>query len=237
MKTQRHIRWTGAMAALALGISVGSGAAFAAQGTPSQESVKITGEVVDLWCYLDHHGHGLKHRKCAITCAEAGNPIGIVDDKGHVYVAMGGEKHQPGRDVLIQRMAETVTVEGRLVREGGVDAVYVDDVVELQGYCPVAYHKMGKAVMGNPEFRAEYNGKTFFFVKAKARDVFLKHPQKFLPALDGKCIVCKVKMHKDVPGNPTIFSVYKGKVYLFASEEQKRAFDENPERFVQAVNR
>jgi len=44
------------------------------------------------------------------------------------HVLMGIKDHQPGKDVLIDKMAETVTVEGTLVKKGGVQVVYVSAV-------------------------------------------------------------------------------------------------------------
>ena len=95
---------------------------------PEGETVKIKGEVVDLWCYLEGGDHGAEHKKCAISCAKAGNPIGLLTEKGEVYVMMGIKDHQPGKDVLIEKMAETVTVEGTLVKKGGTQVIYVSAV-------------------------------------------------------------------------------------------------------------
>ena len=111
----------GASLLLGLGVLV----AFA---QPKGDTVKVKGEVVDLWCYLEGGDRGADHKKCAITCAKAGNPIGLVTDKDEVYVMMGLKDHQPGREVLIEKMAETVTVEGTLVKKGGVQVIYVSAV-------------------------------------------------------------------------------------------------------------
>ncbi len=95
---------------------------------PKGETVKVKGEVVDLWCYLEGGDRGADHKKCAISCAKAGNPIGLVTAKDEVYVMMGIKDHQPGKDLLIEKMAETVTVEGTLVKKGGVQVIYVSAV-------------------------------------------------------------------------------------------------------------
>ncbi len=92
---------------------------------PKGEEVRVKGEVVDLWCYLEDGSHGADHRACATECAKAGNPIGLVDDKGNIYVVMGMKDHQPGRDVLLDKMAQTVTVSGTLVKKGGTQVLYV----------------------------------------------------------------------------------------------------------------
>jgi len=97
-------------------------------GDNGPRAVTVKGEVVDLWCYIDHKGHGQKHKSCAVACVEAGNPIGIVDGSGNLYIAMGGKKHQPGREILMDHMADTVTVKGNLIKTGGLQAIYVNSV-------------------------------------------------------------------------------------------------------------
>lgn len=99
-----------------------------AHAEPKGEAVKVKGEVVDLWCYLEGGDHGAEHKQCPIACAKAGNPIGLVTEKGDVYVMMGVKDHQPGREVLIDKMADTVTVEGTLVKKGGTQVIYVSAV-------------------------------------------------------------------------------------------------------------
>ncbi len=95
---------------------------------PKGETVKVKGEVVDLWCFLEGGDRGADHKQCAISCAKAGNPIGLVTEKDEVYAMMGIKDHQPGREVLLEKMAETVTVEGTLVKKGGVQAIYISSV-------------------------------------------------------------------------------------------------------------
>ena len=97
-------------------------------GQPKGETVTVKGEVVDLWCYLEGGDHGADHKECAVACAKAGNPIGLVTEKGDVYVMMGMKEHQPGKEVLIDKMAETVTVQGTLVKKGGTQVIYVSSV-------------------------------------------------------------------------------------------------------------
>src|SRR5439155_24894060 len=79
---------------------------------PKGEDVTVKGEVIDLWCYLEGGDHGAEHKDCATMCAKAGNPIGILDDKGNIYVAMGLKEHQAGMELLSDKMAETVTATG-----------------------------------------------------------------------------------------------------------------------------
>src|SRR5881397_1154225 len=89
------------------------------------ERVTITGEVVDLWCYLEGGDRGPAKKDCATACAKAGNPVGVLDAKGNLYVAAGLKDHQPAQSLLLNRMSDQVTVTGTLGRTGGVPMIYI----------------------------------------------------------------------------------------------------------------
>ena len=95
---------------------------------PKGERATIKGEVVDLWCYLEGGDRGPAKKACATACAKAGNPIGILDAKGNLYVTAGLKDHQPAQTLLLGKMSQEVTVSGTLVRQGGVQMIYVDSV-------------------------------------------------------------------------------------------------------------
>jgi hypothetical protein len=49
-------------------------------------SKEITGEVVDMMCYVDHNAIGEKHgQSCGAKCIKGGGPVGIVSD-GKAYL-------------------------------------------------------------------------------------------------------------------------------------------------------
>lgn len=95
---------------------------------PTGEEVSIKGEVIDVWCYLEAGDRGPEKKACAVACAKAGNPIGILDDKGNVTIALSIEDHTSAQKLLIDKMADTVTVNGTLVKKGGVQAIYIKSV-------------------------------------------------------------------------------------------------------------
>ena len=95
---------------------------------PKGERVTVTGEVVDMWCYLEGGDRGAAKKACATSCAKAGNSIGILDAKGNLYVAAGLADHQPAQALLIDKLSTDVTVTGTVVRKGGVQMLYVDSV-------------------------------------------------------------------------------------------------------------
>ena len=95
---------------------------------PKGERITVKGEVVDLWCYLEGGDRGPAKKQCATACAKAGNPIGILDSAGNLYVAAGLKDHQPAQTMLLNRMSDEVTATGTVVKKGGVQLIYVDTV-------------------------------------------------------------------------------------------------------------
>lgn len=95
---------------------------------PKGETVTVKGEAVDLWCYMEGGDRGPAKKDCATACAKAGNPIGILDAKGNIYVASGLEDHQPARELLLGKMSEQVTVTGTLVTKGGTKMLFIKSV-------------------------------------------------------------------------------------------------------------
>src|SRR4051794_27049043 len=60
---------------------------------------EVTGEVVDLMCYLDHNALGEKHAACGSKCVKGGGPVGIVSgDKAYLVVG----EHMPINDKLAE---------------------------------------------------------------------------------------------------------------------------------------
>ena len=99
------------------------------------ESTSVTGEIIDLSCYLQVGKHGDKHKDCGQKCARNGQPIGVLLQDGTVYMVMD-EEHDPRRDgltelrkELIENMANVVTVHGTLTDVEGQKAIYVQGSV------------------------------------------------------------------------------------------------------------
>jgi len=95
---------------------------------PKGDRMTVTGEVVDLWCYLEGGDRGPAKKGCATACARAGNPIGILDSAGNLYVAAGLEDHQSAQALLLNRMSDEVTAAGTVVKKGGIQMIYIDTV-------------------------------------------------------------------------------------------------------------
>lgn len=84
----------------------------------SGETKKITGEVVDMACYVDHNATGEKHADCAKRCITSGLPVGLKADDGKTYLLIG--EHKPLNSELAQYAAKKITVEGKIVARDGI---------------------------------------------------------------------------------------------------------------------
>jgi hypothetical protein len=87
----------------------------------SGETKKITGEAVDMACYIDHNATGEKHADCAKKCITSGLPVGLKTDDGKIYLLIG--EHKPLNTELAQYAAKKITVEGKVASRDGVNMI------------------------------------------------------------------------------------------------------------------
>lgn len=108
---------------LLLVIAVTSAAAYAA------ESVTVTGEVIDTYCYSTAGARGEAHRQCALECAKKGIPVGLLEDgTNKVYVLLPSKNASPLPQSVIDNMARKVTITGKVVESGGSRFLTVESV-------------------------------------------------------------------------------------------------------------
>ena len=95
-------------------------------------AVTLTGEVVDLSCYLQLGKKGDAHKACGAKCVAAGEPAGLLTKQGKVYMLMA-EQHHPRRDGQVSlakemsdQMGQTITVSGMLVKNAGIATVFIE---------------------------------------------------------------------------------------------------------------
>ena len=85
------------------------------------EKITVTGEVVDMMCYIDHGAKGKDHQSCARKCIKGNGPVGLLTDDGDLYILIG--EHEPANDRLAEYAAETITVEGKYAERNGMKMV------------------------------------------------------------------------------------------------------------------
>ena len=90
-----------------------------------KEATDVTGEIVDMSCYISHGARGEKHAKCAKGCASKGLPIGILTESGDLYLLIENHDQADAYATAKEKAAENVTVNGMVFESGGVKAIQV----------------------------------------------------------------------------------------------------------------
>ena len=102
----------------------------AAENTSAEQT--LTGEVVDVFCYLSHgkEGLGKGHAECAKKCIQNGLPVAIkVGDQ--LYLAAMAS-HDPANKQLASLAGERVTVHGKVLEQDGQHLVAITRVEETR---------------------------------------------------------------------------------------------------------
>lgn len=101
------------------------------------------------------------------------------------------------------------------------------DVVEYFNLKQSAVGKtQPKGVPGKAKFTAEYNGSMWAFSSKKNRNAFLANPAAYAPQYDGHCAY-GVSVGNKVPGNPNLWRIRNGKLYLNITKDVARTWERN----------
>jgi len=89
----------------------------AAGGAKEGTTVTVTGEVLDMACYIASNLSGPEHAECARTCIRNGLPVGIKGPDGKAYLLVGA--NEPLNAQLADHAAMIVTVKGVVRQRDG----------------------------------------------------------------------------------------------------------------------
>jgi hypothetical protein len=136
MKRLRSLVLAAGLAALALP---------AAAATP--ERVKVTGEVIDSWCYITEimFPEGSAHHQCAIWCTAGGIPVGILGADGQVYMVLKVDQDSTNvaNPAILKIQSHEVTVDGDLYVRDGINYLVVNQVVADAGIVKINHEEWG----------------------------------------------------------------------------------------------
>src|SRR6187455_139056 len=108
-------------------LGMGGGSARSADSA----DVTLTGEVVDLHCYLTRGASGTEHAGCGNACLARGVTAGFLADDGRVFVLLGGRPFSVNEQIA-GLAGEKVTLTGTPVERGGVRALQLKTVERVQ---------------------------------------------------------------------------------------------------------
>lgn len=98
----------------------------------------------------------------------------------------------------------------------------------LHGFDPVAYFIEGRPQTGSQDHELRFRGLVWRFASAANRAAFEASPERYVPEFGGYDPV-PLAANVPVPGNPMLFAIHDGKVFLFSTAANRTAFLEAPE--------
>jgi hypothetical protein len=100
----------------------------AEHGKENAAEKTVTGEIVDMMCYVDHNAVGEEHGKsCGAKCIRNGGPVGIVENE-KAYLVVG--EHKPMNDQLADSCGKTITLKGKAAERGGIAMIENAEIVK-----------------------------------------------------------------------------------------------------------
>ena len=94
------------------------------------QEIVVTGEVLDMTCYIAYNLSGPDHAECARICIRNGLPAGIKAQDGKVYLLTGEAGHSINAEVA-DYAAKTVTIKGRQTVRDGFAQLQVEEIRKL----------------------------------------------------------------------------------------------------------
>jgi hypothetical protein len=111
----------------AIALSLAAATAGAHEGHHAKSSAtKLTGEVIDITCYVDHDSAGAKHAECARKCLERGMPVGLLVN-GQIYNVIISS-HESASAKLAPFAGQRVTITGKTVQKNGLRVIDMESV-------------------------------------------------------------------------------------------------------------
>ena len=98
-------------------------------------------------------------------------------------------------------------------------------VIPLEGLDPVMLSQ-GKEVQGDMKFKTTRGRYQYIIASAENKATFEKDPSRYEIQLDGHC----ARMGAPTTGNPDLYAVHNGRIYIFGSSECQKLFKATPEK-------
>lgn len=105
----------------------------------------------------------------------------------------------------------------------------------LKGFCPVTLRDQRELVDAKPDFHSTFRGQKFHFASAEAKLKFDDEPARYAPAAYGADVVALTRDKDVVEGTLDFAAWFKGRLYMFGSQETHDTFVTNPSQFATPV--
>ena len=104
-------------------------------------------------------------------------------------------------------------------------AIYANaEKLAVGGYDPVSYFNPGGPTVGLAKHESQWNGAAWRFASAESQAKFLADPHAYAPQFGGYC-AWAVSQGYIAPGDPQLWAVVEGKLYLNYNARAKELWD------------
>lgn len=102
----------------------------------------------------------------------------------------------------------------------------------LDGFCPVVLWEQRRWIKGSPQFKTEYRGQLYHLSSEESLEMFEENPERYAPRFLGCDPIIVWETDRAVPGSTRFGAFYDDELYLFISDENRKTFKKNPDRYV-----
>lgn len=111
------------------------------------------------------------------------------------------------------------------------------DTLAVSGYDVVSYFTgEGVPVEGTEEFTVRYEGYDYRFANKDNADAFIAEPAKYAPAYGGYCAWAIGANDALAPGDPNVYKIVDGKLYLNFSEDVATKWNADIPGFIKSAD-
>ncbi|WP_373652203.1 thioredoxin family protein [Schlesneria sp. DSM 10557] len=162
---------------------------------------------------------------------------GFQDRNGYVANISKAEakftRAHAGETLVLKSTPAAVEAKGASsTSSGGIELGEPKPIIGLAGFSPVAIAKNRQWNRGSPKFAWDYKEVTYYLCSREELVEFRNDPEAFAPKLLGCDPVILWESDKAVAGDIKYAAFFDDELFLFKSEERRRQFKANPEKYI-----
>ncbi len=106
--------------------------ALAAPSPAAAAADELSGEVLDMACYIGRNAKGPSHQRCAQRCAERGMPLGLLTDDGKVYLLYPKHGSEKDFETVVSLAGARAKITGKTHEKDGLLGLEVHGAAALE---------------------------------------------------------------------------------------------------------
>ena len=154
-----------------------------------------------------------------------------------ILAGCSGEPATPGGGVEMAAGTTGLIADLGGISRGPVHTKKKGGTLALSGFDAVSYFSGAAPVRGSGDYRVRYQGFDYQFANAANAAIFQDNPLKYAPQYGGYCAWAIAANDALAPGDPQIYKIVEGKLYLKFSEDGARRWQADIPGFIVKGNR